>query len=230
MIITDMLKASLRAIGAYKTGNSLDAGDAADALDALRIMLADWFSEGIFVFASVLESHTLSSGTAAYTIGDGGDIKTIRPTRILGGYIRESGHDYPVDPIKEGQYRAIPEKSTQGRPEYLFYQPSYPLGQINLYSTPDQAYALWFWSEKPLDEIGPEQDINFEASSRAAVKWNLAINLAPEKGRRVTPELAALAKDSRNRLISVNAARQVEPVRLNTPFTGGAGYDINADN
>ena len=226
----DIATGALRVIHAIDPADTPDPSEVNQALDAMWMMLESWYADSIMVFASVKENFTLANGTAAYTIGPSGTFNTPRPTKINGSYIRVNDHDYPVRIIQEQQYRRINEKSTSDRPKWLYYHPAWPLGTIFLYCTPDQNYDLHIWSEKPLAEVGKTADVNFEGVYNRAVKFNLAVDLAPEYEKPVPVNVAALAKSSKTAIISLNAARQVTPAIIAGPCPVPGKYNIDADN
>lgn len=80
----DILKGSLRSIGALGTGESPDADTANDAFDMLNDMLDMWSNERMLVFAIQEIMHDLTSGTYIYTIGNGGDIGAVVTGSITG--------------------------------------------------------------------------------------------------------------------------------------------------
>jgi hypothetical protein len=68
-----------------------------NGLILLNNMISSWFAEGLMVPYITLEEFALTIGKSVYSIGDGGEFDTIRPTRIIGGFIRDSeNRDYPV--------------------------------------------------------------------------------------------------------------------------------------
>jgi len=178
--VRDVIRSSLRKIGAVAAGETPTAAEEQDALKAFNSLLENWFGEGVVVFASVKETKTLTASDAEYTWGSGGDITTTRPNEVLGAFIRDGTTDHPIDIIGERQYRGISDKSTEGRPEKLFYQPEYPLGKIYLYFTPNSAYALHLWSRKVLAEVTAiAGDVAFPPQYKRAIEFNLAVDIAP---------------------------------------------------
>jgi hypothetical protein len=220
-------------LGLIAVGETPTADEMQDGLEGLQTMLRVWAAKRLLVFASVKESFTLVSGTASYTWGSGGTINTTRPHQILGAFVRDSSNiDHPVDVISEGRYRNITSKTTSGRPDRLFYHPLYPLAYIYLHPTPDTAETLWLDSMKPFTEtssFGALTDtISFPLNYEEPLVYGLAVRLAPEFGKAVSAEVAAIASSSYDSLITLNAANQVEPVRLSLPVGMQTAYDINA--
>jgi hypothetical protein len=236
MLVSSLISSSLRKIGALSSGETIETTRQAEALTALQSMLRSWGAVSANIFATVKESHTLTSGIGAYTWGSGGDISTARPNQITGAYILEGGiTTFPVDVVPEGTYMAISVKSTTGIPSSLFFYQSYPLASLYLYPVPDAAYVLYLDSFKPFTETSSfglvTDTIAFPSYYEEAIIYNLAIRLAPEYGKSVSTEVGAIAKSSFDNLLNANASGRVEQIYIRIPASGsyGAGYSINSD-
>lgn len=70
----DIIKGSLRSIGALGTGEQPDADSANEAFSMLNDMLAMWSNEHMLVYCQQEVMHELVAGTYIYTIGETGDI------------------------------------------------------------------------------------------------------------------------------------------------------------
>lgn len=193
----DLIKAAMRKAGVLTKTESPSADEAADGLSSLNAMLESWSCDGINVAYRTLESHVLTSGTSNYTIGDGGDIDTVRPVIIVSAYIRDGSTDYPVGIIGDEKYAAKQEKSTTGIPEELNYTAAYPLGVINLYPAPSSAYTLFILSEKTIGGgYSLSSTVSLPNGWERAIVHNLAVEIAPEYGQQVPNEVAVIALDS----------------------------------
>ena len=236
MLVSNLISASLRKIGALSSGEMIETTRQAEALTALQSMLRSWGAVSTNIFATVKESYTLTAGTGTYTWGSGGSISTTRPNQVTGAYILEGGTTtHPVDIITEGSYRGISVKSTTGLPNSLFFYPSYPLASLYIYPVPDSAYPLYLDSFKPFTETGSfglvTDTIVFPSYYEEPIIYNLAIRLAPEYGKTVSSEVGAIAKSSFDSLINANVSGRVDQIYIRVPASGsyGAGYSINSD-
>jgi hypothetical protein len=234
MLVSDLIKASMRKITAVASGEVPTTNEYADGLTALQSMLRSWAAEKIFVFASTKESFTLVSGTYQYTWGTGGTITTARPNQVIGAYVLEGSTTHPVEVITEGKYRSITVKSSIGRPYALFFHPTYPLANVYLYPVPDTAESMYVDSFKPFTETSSfdaiTSTLSFPSMYEEALIYNLAIRLASEFGKAVPAEVAVIASKSWDRISNVNAANQVEPIGVAIPLSSSrSGYNINTD-
>jgi hypothetical protein len=90
MQVQDIIKASMRKLSLYASGETPSVNELNDGLSALQLMLRTWASRRLLVFASTKENVTLVPGQYLYTWGTDGDINTTRPSQLLGCYITDS--------------------------------------------------------------------------------------------------------------------------------------------
>jgi hypothetical protein len=236
MTVQQLITAALRKISVVASGEDPTANELADGLSALQSMLRSWAAEKINIFASVKESFTLTVGTYLYTWGTAGSINTARPNSVLGVYILDSaGVSHNVDIISENKYRLISIKATTGRPYALFAHMTYPLVNIYLYPVPDTAEVMYLDSMKPFTEASSfsaqTDTISFPPEYEEVLIYNLAIRSAPEFGKTIPVEVAAVASRSYERLTRLNLANTIEPVIISLPVgrSQGSHYSINSD-
>lgn len=194
----DLIRGAMGKIRALGVGETPSAEDAEDCLAALNDMLDTWSTEQLIVYALSTDQKVLTIGQANYTIGAGGDINTTRPDSIIAesSFLRDSnGYDTPLKPLTKEQYNAIPLKSTpNGPPGYVYYDPTYPLGTIFFFYPPDQAYTANIVSAKPFTAFADiSADVAFPPSYVEAMKFSLAVRIAPMFGKVVAPDVLAFA-------------------------------------
>lgn len=198
-----------------------------NGLEALNDMLSSWATERLLVYSITQRNVTLTAGTASYTIGSGGTFNLTRPQRVEGCFIRDAGQDYKVRLIDRGQYMGFVDKTVQGLPEYLYYETSYALGKLYFYPAPDKNYSTYLDAWEPLAEFATvDTDYAFPLEYKLALKSNLAILLADEYGKTLSPGLINVARESKGTIKRLNA----RPIRTAPAFfSGGSFYDIYID-
>lgn len=233
MTALDLIKAAMRIIGVTAQGNPLSSEDAANGLEALKLMLQRWSAGSLTVYQISQNSVTLTADKSQYTIGDGGDVDATRPTRIVGIFVRDdNGNDFLVRQIDDRQYRSISGKtSVSQRPSSFWYNPNYPLGEINLYPVPNVSGETMFVdSQQPLTEFASlTTDASFPPEYLPAIKWSLASELAPEYGKQITRDMAMMARASLEKIHTVNAASQLRSAQLDIPAGARSSYNIYTD-
>lgn len=181
MTASDLIKASLRLINAIASGETPTNAEMQDCLSALNIMLNSWSAERLNIHVLTKENFSLANGTAEYTIGSSGTFNTARPQRIEGAYIALSGTNYPLQIVDRERFRDISAPATTGQPTMLYYNPEYPLGKVQVYPTPDSAYTLHLDSWKPFTTLALlTTAVSFPPEYEKALKYNLAVEIAPE--------------------------------------------------
>ncbi len=210
-IQTTVLKPALRKIGVKNPTTT----ELTDALASLNAMIASWGANDFLIFSVTRENFTLAINDAEYTIGSGGDFNTVRPVKITSAFLRDGSTDFkPLNISNIKRYNDIAEKTSNGRPCRLFYLPEYPLGKILFDLEPDKAYTLFIDSLKRISSFAlittafalPEE------YERAFV-FNLAVDLSSEFNERLSPEVLAIAFDTKEEIMDLNASvRMAEPV------------------
>lgn len=221
MTAQELIKASLRLIGAIATGETPTADEIQDGLEAMNIMLGSWSDDRLMIHVITEDTLALTSGTASYSIGSAGDIDTERPIKIQSAFTRQSNLDVPLRIRGQAEYNAIAQKSDTGIPSILYYNPGWTTGTIYLAPTPGAGLTLYLYSLKAFAAKGGgdlvttiTSTVSFPPGYIRAIKYNLAIELAPEYGKSVSPEVALGASESKGSIKRINAANQVEAVKL----------------
>lgn len=221
LTVMDILEASLRAIRVISPNESLSAGRAKTARQALNMMLALWSTRGLVVPVITQEAFALVATQASYTMGAGGDFDSTRPLAMAGAFVNDGSSDSPLDLIGAGEYNAISDKTTSGVPDRLFFKTTFPLATLYFYPVPDADYAVTLDSQRLLiDYDNLTDDISISPEYYAAIKWNLAIELCPDYEREPPKTVVVLAERSLGAIITLNAANRVEPVKLNLGLEG----------
>jgi hypothetical protein len=191
---TSLIKSALRAIGAISSGEELRAEELVDGLEALNSMIDSWNADNLMIYSVGRETFTLTIGLNPHTIGLGADLNTTRPKDIALAYIALSdGTELPVEIISKEKYAAIPTKTTSGQPIGLYYDSDYVNGKVYLYYVPDQAYTLVLYNSRPLQQVDASTAFSLPNGYQEALKWNLAVRLAPEYAKAADASLKTIA-------------------------------------
>lgn len=158
-------------------------------------------------------------GNIAYDSSTGASISL--PVRITNAFTRITvgggnpmvqGLDYPIQIITRDKYAAIGLKGVPGPwPTALYYDRTYPLGNLYFYPNPSQGGELHYWTDTILSDFTTtSQAVNFPQGYARAIVTNLAIELAAQQGKNVPPSLAMRAKQSKAAIKALNAIPAVE--------------------
>lgn len=125
--------------------------------------------------------------------------KMRRPIEILTQSLRNSDNeDTPMGSMDLYEFEALTAKTSDGTPTSAFYEAQRTNGQLYLNAEPDdvtkQIRIVYLSDIEDFDNADDNPDYPVEWFR--ALKFNLAVEIAPGLGRTVSPELAALAAGS----------------------------------
>lgn len=214
MTVQELIKAALRSIGAIATGETPTDAEMTEGLEALQIMLRQWSAKRRMIYYTDIVTHSLTAGTTSYTIGSGADIATTRPTRITAAYVRSGNVDYPIKIIDSTEYAAVSVKDQGGdNPAYIWYNPTYTTGTIYLW--PPGGGEMYMHCLFPLSDPSTlTTSVTFPPEYDAAIKFNLALHLAPEYGREPSMLVFKHAEDALLDIVNINASLAIQRAGL----------------
>lgn len=165
---------------------------------------------------STAEVFTFTTpGNIAYDSTTGASISL--PVRITNAFTRITstgslGLDYPIEVINRDKYFAIGLKGIAGPwAKSLYYNRTFPLGNIYLYPNPSTGGELHYITDTILQDLTSiNSPVNLTQGYARAIKTNLAIELAAANGKAVAPSLAMRAKQSKAVVKSLNAIPEIE--------------------
>jgi hypothetical protein len=195
----ELIKSSLRLIGAIGTSEVPTADEYTDGLNALNDLLETWSTQNLAVYGSADVTFNTVAGTATYTIGPTGAWVTDRPVRINDSPICTfGGVGFPIDLVGQADYDLIPLK-TQQQPivEQMLYVNDSPNGIITLWPVPSGIVPITMNIDRVLTQVASSATVmSFPPGYLLALRYNLGILLAPDYGRQVAPEVLAVAQSS----------------------------------
>lgn len=231
----DLVSGSLRVLGVLATNEQPTAAEANNALQSLNDMIDSWSNERLTIYSIVREVFALVGGQQTYTFGSGGNFNSARPVLIENALLQLPGSnpivEIPVDILNKDQYSGALIKTLMSAfPLCLYNDDSFPLANINVYPVPSAACNLVLYSAKPLTQIASlTTTIILPPGYQRAIKYNLVIDLAPEYGRPVKPEVVEIAnsskasikrRNSKTLYLQVDDALRPRPAVFNW-YTGG---------
>lgn len=203
----DLINRSMRGAGILGSGEIATSDEANDSFLILNDMLDSWSVSKLFVYQLLEENFPLVIGQAVYLMGPGGDFNTTRPTAIQSAYVRLNGIDYDLEPIDNDAYSAIALKTTiPSIPQFLYYDPKFPAGEINLWPNPSQAMSIFIQTPRQLTQF-PDlvTDISFPPGYAEALRYALIVRLSSEFNVPLPRGAAELEQSSIARLQTVNS-------------------------
>lgn len=205
----DLIKNSLRIIGAIATGETPDASEAADGLTALNNLVDSWSNEKLIINQFVREEFTLTPGTQSYTLGATGVFVTSRPIKIESVSIEIQGSDpyeVPIEIIDLDEWSRISDKALQSSiPTKLYVEGSFPNSTIYLWPVPANANKVVLYSRKPLTSLTSiDNDVLLPPGYLRALTYNLAVEIAPEYGKEPSNTVMMIAREAKENIKRTN--------------------------
>jgi hypothetical protein len=149
----DLITDSLQRIGSYAAGETISAADAEQCRLRLNRMIDSWSNESLMCYTILQQSVVLLAGKITYTIGPGGDINSTRPIRVITGpgaaFLKDSNDNrYPVDVVPRDKWNEIWNltRVNSNLPDTMFYDPKFPLGEINVNPSPNGSNITLYWN------------------------------------------------------------------------------------
>lgn len=186
-----IIQNAMRLIGVLATGETPSADQTQDGLAALNDILETWSIESLAVYASGVNTFSVVTGQAGYTIGPTGDwVSPNRPIQIDDCYCTFNGVDFPIEIIGQTQYNQIAYKANQSQivAQLCFYN-DFPNAQIFLYPAPAQTGLTVSLNYPRALTALPTAATAFSGPPGyvRALQWSLAAELAPQYGIQLDP-------------------------------------------
>ena len=238
----DIIRAAMRLIQVSAVDTDLTASELQDGLESLNRMLDSWSADELTLYQVIREQFPLAQGENPYTIGYGGTFNTSRPMKIVDAYlVLNNGSipvSYPMQVLGYDDYNSIRLKTLSTNfPNYLYYQPSFPIGEIYIYpvfapndpATQGPAY-INITSWKPLDMIlDPTAYMQYPPGYWEAVVFNLAVRIAEEYQFDIRPTTVQLAVSALKRVKRLNQRTVTLQTDVSLMNTSQLRYNIYSD-
>jgi hypothetical protein len=177
-----IIKAALRKLNAFESGETPDSDSISDAAEALNGMIKHWQASGIHIWRSAEGTVTLVAGTASYSLGAD---PAQRPLKIISArrYNTASEIDTPLEEMDRVEYQEMPNKGSTGTVNSFFYDRRAAVsatGLIYFWPTPASADdVVKYTFARPIQDFNVAgDDADFPQEWTQAVIWNLADQLS----------------------------------------------------
>lgn len=195
--VRELIHGSLRLIGEVGEGQAASAEAVNDAFNALNEIIDFWTADGNFIYNDTREVFTLTAGQKNYTWGIGGNFNSPRPYSVKDAFIVSGGISYPVVAYDMSEYANAQNKDMGGQPFAMYWDNNYPLANVILHYVPNQNYELHIYSLKPLTNFNSIDDvINLPQGWERALRYNLAVAIAPEYDKTASNDVKQIAASS----------------------------------
>jgi len=184
-----VINGALRIVGALAQGESPTAAQTTEALEALNMMVKTYQVDGMPLWAIKQYSVPLTLSVNSYIIGVGAAINTPKPLKVIGAFLHNTSTDLdiPMRIVTRQEYNLLGNKTTEGQPVQIFYEPLNTTGVLHVFPAPDQTSAtnttITIVYQRPFEDFDTTADEpDFPQEWYEALKFGLADRLAPEYG------------------------------------------------
>lgn len=204
--VLDLITGSLRLLGVLASGEFPTASESQDALASLNSMIDTWKTERLMVYAILPQTFALVGGQKVYTLGPTGDWDTERPVGIDSMYLLYTGSgaqppplNLPIPLLNQDQYNAIiVPNTTTTLPMAAYIDDSFPLRNVYMWAVPTVNYSINLFTWKLIDGFAAiTDDLVLPPGYERMMRFNLALELAPEYGLQPSAAIAGGALDSK---------------------------------
>lgn len=226
---TALINRAMRMLSLIKSGSSPTANESNDVLVALNSMLDSWRTDELTVYSVDEITGNIMASKQSYTLGPSGtDIVAVRPISVENARLLYNEVNYPVEIIDQDQWAAIRVTTlTSNLPRYVYITGDWPNTTLKFWATPTVPMQVILGVMHPIMGMALADTLSVPPGYERAIASNLAVEIAPEFGASVSPELARIASSSLGWLKKANR----KPIRVRTLGLNDARpYNIYADN
>lgn len=208
----DVITGALRLIGVLASGESPSSNESTDALNTFNQLIDSWSNEELIVIPVVRDVFAFASVGLAetYTWGTSATLNSARPMSVKRALIQLTGTsppiELPMEILNMEEYAAVVLKSLQSSfPLYCYIDDAYPSRNVSVWPVPtDSTNSLVFYSTKPMVSAVLNTALSLPPGYLRALRFSLAVDLAPEYGRAIPAEVAAIAVESKAQIKRMN--------------------------
>ena len=220
-----LITGSMRLIEAVESGETPTTDEQTDALAVLNQLLESWSIQGLAVYRREFSPYVTVASQSSYVIGTGEEWDGARPTAINDAYVTIDGYDYGLRVLNDSEYAAEPSKTLESSiPESIYYDPAYPDGRVYVVPVPDAALTITLVHDDEFTSLSSVSTaLSMPPGYERALRYALAVELAPEFGKKPSPIVLSTAAESLGLLKSRNT--QPQYLSFDATLTSG-GYSL----
>ena len=204
---TQIITASLRELGVLDPIQAASSEHVADGIAVGSDLIDSWRTDGLTIGGATISTYSLVSGTASYTIGDGGDFDQGYPTSIPSwSVIPDDDAADPLElpmgrPYTDDEWQGIRIKTQTGpRPSAMYFDRAYAagLGNCLFHPIPDNGDVdVKIYSVVPdITSLVAATTYDLRSGYMRALKLNLALELRGRYPRPIDNKLEKRAAEA----------------------------------
>lgn len=183
---SDLLSSAFELARVKDPGENLTTQQTTQGLGVINKIVKYMQKIGMPLWAIKKDTITLVQSTQSYTCGTGGTGLTERPLRILQAFYRDGSSDTPVEIVSRQSYWELGDKSAEGIPTQIYYDPQLTLGTLYVYNPADAnsaGNALHLIYHRPFEDLDTiTDDFDFPQEWYLPLEYTLAADIATRNG------------------------------------------------
>ena len=241
MTANELVTRAMKSIGVLASGETASSDEMDDAFVILNNMVDSWATERLTIYVVVRSVFDLSASTQDYTIGTGGTFNIARPVWIERASLildktaaAAQKIELPIaGPITVDEWQHVSIKGTTSTyPSQFFYDRAWTAGlaKISVWPIPNSSSVqLVLYVPTALTQFADlTTAYTFPPGYEEAMRYQLAIRLAPEFGVILPPETRVLAAQTLGNIKRVNLSNETLGIDA-ALLTQGGRYDWRTD-
>lgn len=179
-----VIKGALRLVGAISQGETPTSAQETEAMEALNMMVKSLAAKGLPLWRISNTQFSPVQGVASYNIGTGQTVNADKPLKMYQAFYSQNDVDVPLRIITRDEYERLGNKTSQGNPAQLYYEPLRDYGVIHLFPVPSGATpTITVISQHHIQDFTLTTNTpDLPQEWFEALKYNLAMRLAGEYG------------------------------------------------
>lgn len=212
MTVNDLIIATLKMIGVVAKSETPTPDESSDAFARLNDMIDSWAADRLTIYGVSRSLFPVTVGKQTYSIGPtGADWTAPRPLAVQDAGIVNTATNPALElrmaVLSDDEWAHVSLKGmTSSLPWVLYYDYASPNGNISLWPIPtDGALQVAIYAPVAVTQFaGLTSTVLLPPGYAEAIRYNLAVRLAPEFGRPLDPTIATLAVQTKANLERAN--------------------------
>ena len=218
---------ALRLIGVLGSSENMPAGEAEDGLIVLKDMLESWSLNNLLIFKTTEETFDLPPSKDSITMGPGGDFDTSRPNGIRRiTYEYAGNNDINMLEMSLDEWVNVQTKDVESSiPTKYYLNYTSQMVEIHMWPVPRGGRVKVYSMKNLADALTLDAEIVLPPGYNRAIKYNLAIDLAPEYGKALDGAVISVAQKSLAIIKSKNTKKRTLAADSALLGVRGRGFD-----
>lgn len=231
-----LITSTMVMMGVLEAGETPTADQQADGLSRLNSLIDSWGLQPNTMRTVTRTAFTITANVQSYSVGTGATINLARPDDLFRVSYVVSGSS-PEDEIflsklTDDQYETIVIKALEsGEPTAFHYRLTDPTATLFLWPLPTATLDGYLYSPTAVTQFAAVgTSYTLVPGLERVLRFNLAVDWAPEFGRRLDPQIRLTAVDALQEYKRANyrmADMQMDPAFAG--FGGRGVYNILTD-